>query len=118
MDKMPDIIKERRTALGLTLAQIADIVGVSEATVQRWESGNIKTVRYDNLVKLAEVLRIHPAEFYGWTATAQPSDLSSEEREVLERYRALSPTFQKVFLTSLLTAAQAVQDQDKSEAGK
>ena len=34
-------IYERREALGLTLAQLADRMGVSEATVQRWEAGVI-----------------------------------------------------------------------------
>lgn len=36
------IIKNRREELGLTIKQIADAVGVSEGTVSRWESGNIK----------------------------------------------------------------------------
>ena len=33
------IMKERRQALGLTLREVADACGVSEATASRWESG-------------------------------------------------------------------------------
>lgn len=60
------ILKRRRKELGYTLLQIADAVGVSEATVQRWESGNIKTLRHENLVKLASILNISPAALMGW----------------------------------------------------
>ena len=59
-------LKRRRKEMGFTLAQIADEMGVTEATVQRWESGNIKSIRYDKIKKLAEVLKVHPASFMGW----------------------------------------------------
>lgn len=39
MSNLSTVLKARRKDLGLTLAQIADEMGVSEATVQRWESG-------------------------------------------------------------------------------
>ena len=60
------ILKEQRKKLGLTLAEIADIMGVSEATVQRWESGNIKNIRQERISKLAEVLHVTPASLMGW----------------------------------------------------
>lgn len=59
-------LKKRRKELNLTLLQIAEKVGVSEATVQRWESGNIKNLRYNRISRLAEVLDISPAELMGW----------------------------------------------------
>ena len=66
MADLASILKCRRQELGLTLLQIAESVGVSEATVQRWEKGHIKTLRHENLVKLAEALRMKPAELMGW----------------------------------------------------
>lgn len=66
MENLSVILRKRRKELGLTLAQIADMMGVAEATVQRWESGNIKSVRYDKMDKLAEILRVNPASFMGW----------------------------------------------------
>lgn len=66
MNTLSATIKKRRKELGYTLAQIAEAVGVSEATVQRWESGNIKTVRHENLDRLAEVLRVPPPALMGW----------------------------------------------------
>ena len=61
-----NIMKNRRNELGLTLKYIADFLGVSEATVQRWESGNIKSPRHNRIVKLSEVLKVHPGYLMGW----------------------------------------------------
>lgn len=68
MADLASILKCRRQELGITLLQIAESVGVSEATVQRWEKGHIRTLRHENLVKLAETLRMKPAELMGWDA--------------------------------------------------
>lgn len=66
MTELSSVLKQRRKELGLTLAQIADAMGVAEATVQRWESGNIKSIRYEKIGKLADVLKVHPAALMGW----------------------------------------------------
>lgn len=66
MGSLSSVLKQRRKELGLTLLQIADAVGVAEATVQRWESGNIKSVRHGKIAKLAEVLNVSPAALMGW----------------------------------------------------
>ena len=47
-------LKDRRAELQLTQKEVADFVGVSEATLSRWESGNIKNMRRDKIAKLAE----------------------------------------------------------------
>lgn len=59
-------LKALREEKEMTLAEIANKVGVSEATVQRWESGNIKQVRYGRLDKLADVLGTTPAHLMGY----------------------------------------------------
>lgn len=66
MSALSEILKKRRKELNLTLLQIAEAVGVTEATVQRWESGNIKTVRHEKITKLAEILHVSPAALMGW----------------------------------------------------
>ena len=69
MTELSSVLKRRRRELGLTLAQIADEMGVAEATVQRWESGNIKTVRHEKIGRLAEILKVSPAALMGWSDT-------------------------------------------------
>ena len=53
-------LKERRKELGLTMLEVAKKVGVSEATVSRWESGDIANMRRDKIVLLAKALNVHP----------------------------------------------------------
>lgn len=60
------VLHDKRKEIGLTLAEIADKVGVSEATVQRWESGNIKNIRHERIARLADVLQVSPAFLMGW----------------------------------------------------
>lgn len=55
-----DIIKQRRIELGLTMKELASKVGVSEATISRWESGNIATMKQTKIALLAKVLGISP----------------------------------------------------------
>jgi len=73
MTQLSTALKQRRKELGLTLAQIADAMNVTEATVQRWESGNIKTIRYEKIGKLAEVLKVSPALLMGWNDANSPN---------------------------------------------
>jgi|GEM_PF-1621418 len=55
------IIKDKRLSLGLTLEQVAQAIGVTRTTVQRWETGYIKSIRSDKIPRLAAVLNV-PAE--------------------------------------------------------
>ncbi len=82
MENLSVVLKTRRKELGLTLAQVAERMGVAEATVQRWESGNIKSVRYEKIDKLAEILKVNPAAFMGWGSqeTELPSNVMPLEQ--------------------------------------
>ena len=53
-------LKERRLELGLTLDEVAKKVGVSKATVSRWETGEIENMRRDRIAALAKVLKVDP----------------------------------------------------------
>lgn len=82
------VLKQRRSELGMTLKDVAEKMGVSEATVQRWESGNM-SIRYERVIELAEVLNVSPQMFYGWGMKEQV-ELTSDERMIIEAYRGLS----------------------------
>ena len=53
-------LRTKREERGLTLKNVADAVGVSQATVSRWESGDIKNMRRDRIETLAHMLGISP----------------------------------------------------------
>lgn len=56
-------ILARRKALGLTLEDVGNAVGVGKSTVRKWESGMIKNMGSDKIVALARVLGMNPVEF-------------------------------------------------------
>lgn len=58
-------INAQRKRLNLTLKEVADHVGVSEATVSRWESGNIANMRRDRIASLAQILKVSPIDIMG-----------------------------------------------------
>ena len=60
---MNELIKKRRKELNITLEEIGDYVGVSKATVQRWETGGISNMRQDRIKKLSEILKLDPTAF-------------------------------------------------------
>ena len=57
-------IKERREALGLTRAQVADRMGVSKVAVQKWEIGKANPSA-DKLPALAGLLGCTIDELFG-----------------------------------------------------
>lgn len=62
-----NVIKERRAELGLSLADVAAVVGVHRATVQRWESGEIENLGHEKIASLAAALQVSPEYLLGWT---------------------------------------------------
>lgn len=65
--ELKDIIKNRRSELCLTLEEVGRRVGVSRATVQRWETGEIKNLGRDKIAALAAALHVTPEYLLGWT---------------------------------------------------
>ena len=58
--ELQDVIRIRRKELGLSLEQIAQSCGVGKSIVAKWERGDVKNIRRDNLAALADVLRVSP----------------------------------------------------------
>lgn len=84
MCEIANMIKARRIELGLTLEDVAQAVGVGRSTVQRWESGLIKNMGRDKIVKLAAVLQISPVELVPAKDYTPPEHLSAEDISILE----------------------------------
>lgn len=61
-----ELLKSKRKELNLTMKQVADFVGVSEATVSRWESGNIANMGRDKIALLSQILKITPGAIAGY----------------------------------------------------
>lgn len=112
MTALSEVMKKRRKELGLTLAQIADAVGVTEATAQRWESGNIKSVRHEKITLLANTLKVSPADLMGWDIK---SDYSKNLRPMPEMKKI--PRVGRIACGDPITAEENIEDYDETPAG-
>lgn len=61
-----ELLRQQRKMLNLTMKQVADYVGVSEATVSRWESGNIANMGRDKIALLSQILKLSPGVIAGY----------------------------------------------------
>ena len=90
-------IKTARTLAKMTLEEIGERVGVSKATIQRYESGEIKHIPYENIVKIAKATGVSEAFIMGWD-TLKPENAAFhasilKDRDLLEminKFRQLS----------------------------
>lgn len=85
---MNTYLKDRRKQLKITQKQIARFVNVSEATVSRWESGNIENMKRDKIAALAEILETTP-DFIMNGHTDEPT-ISEEKRKLLSLIEKLT----------------------------
>lgn len=60
-------IKLRRKELGMSAEQLADTLGISAATIYRYEKGDIEKVPAKSLPLLAKALRTTPQYLMGWS---------------------------------------------------
>lgn len=96
-----DMIRARRQELHKTLEEVAAVIGVGKATVQRWESGSIKNLRKDKIDKLAEALEITPVQLLGWDKPIM-TGRTQEEKEMDDylNYLKFRPEMRMLFSVS------------------
>lgn len=81
-----DLIRTKRIEMGYSMKELARLVGVSEATVSRWESGEIANMRRATISSLATVLRISPEKLLGMDI-ADGYYTDPETAELAEKFR-------------------------------
>ena len=59
-------IKKYRKQKDWTLKELADKVGLTEATIQKYEAGNIKKIDVEMLKKLSDALDVLPENLTEW----------------------------------------------------
>ena len=108
---MAQRIKTLRQEKGLTLEQVADIVGVGKSTVRKWETGMIANMRRDKIADLAKALGTTPAYLMGWKEEdtkkeESPSEppLTEGERTMLELFRLIPEDKQQLVLQMIQVA--------------
>ena len=88
-------IKERRTAMGYTQEELGEKIGVTEATAQKYEAGNIKKIDVEMLKKISDALGTTPEKLTGWESKAQYEEYRAKKtrRRRSERNKNVQPTY-------------------------
>lgn len=102
MSILNERIKERRLDLGLTLLDVAEQLGVKEATMQRYESGQIKNIKHETIVALADIFKCTPAYLMGWDEkseyfTSQASHVMNNIAKIRKSAGLSQASFGKLF---------------------
>ncbi|MBE7033692.1 MAG: helix-turn-helix domain-containing protein [Ruminococcaceae bacterium] len=64
--KLHERIKKCRLECGMTLLELANALGVREATAQRYESGEIKNLKQTTVLEMARIFNCSPSYLMGW----------------------------------------------------
>lgn len=109
-ESMANKIRTLRQERGLTLEQVADVVGVGKSTVRKWETGMIANMRRDKIADLAKALGTTPAYLMGWDDQEEqdpsPSGpvLTEGEIALLELFRKVPEDRQQLVLQMIRAA--------------
>ena len=105
-NEMSRKIKELRLERGLTLEQVATVVGVGKSTVRKWETGMIANMKRDKIALLAKALGTTPAYLMGWKEESKQTPpeepiLTEGEKLLLDLFRQIPEDAQKMYLEVL-----------------
>jgi transcriptional regulator with XRE-family HTH domain len=106
-ESMAQRIKDLRKEKGLTLEQVADIVGVGKSTVRKWETGMIANMKRDKIASLAQALGTTPEYLMGWEEKKiSPGEvqLTEGEKAMLDLFRMI-PEDQQQLVLQMIRAA-------------
>lgn len=83
-------IKRRREELGISVDELALVLGVNRATVYRYESNEIAKFPVDILETVAKALRTTPVCLMGWEDENRNPNEESETAEFIKLFSQLS----------------------------
>lgn len=124
-----ELIKSKRISKGYTLDDLAKIIGVTAATISRWESGKIADMKRSRIQALSDALDIPVYIIMGWPEPKPDGDAKLLElaKQMDPALRALQDKIGKltienrisveIFVDALL-AKQAKEKEIKSQSSK
>lgn len=102
-------IQERREQLGISQAALAKLLGVSQSTVGNYEAG-ISFPKEEVMLRLFDCLETDPNTLFRDSFREGGQVLTHSERQLLERYRGLSPKGKET-VRSVVDALCAYRDE-------
>ena len=79
-------MRERRTTLGLTSQQVAEVLGITYQQLYKYEKG-ANRISAGRLHALARALEVEPAYFYEGLGSGEPTRPTARQRQMIELAR-------------------------------
>lgn len=101
-------IKARRQELGMSAEQLASKIGVSPATIYRYENNDISHMGVDKLPPIAAALATTPGCLMGWEPESwcgKAPAACEGEQELVMLYRSLNQTGRSTVLATVRAMA-------------
>lgn len=96
-----NFIKDIRESLGLTTAQLGELVGTSQQQISLLENSD-RHLRWDWIERLSKALQCHPLDIIdGPLKPREPT-----ERELVQKFRTLQETEKRIFTQMLDSIAK------------
>lgn len=92
-------IKKYRKEKDMTLKELAEKIDLTEATVQKYEAGNIKKIDVEMLKKISDALGVLPENLTEWEkeeyAKYREVKQGQQEAKIIKMYSQLNPSHKK-----------------------
>ena len=103
-----------REEKNVSVAELAEALGVNKTTIYRYEAGTFKALKADLLIAIAEYLNINPDYLTGATDSKYPieessvgsENISDAEQMLLELFRQVPEESQQMVLDMIKIALQ------------
>lgn len=95
-------IKEQRLQCGFTLLEVANRLGIKEATMQRYESGEIKNIKHETVLELSRIFNCSPAYLMGWEEKEEIPAETDRDNEIINMFSTLTDEEKKSVLDYIL----------------
>lgn len=84
-------IHKVREEKGLKAEEVIKRTGMHRATYYRYEGGDLKNMKLDKLIKIAEALEVHPAELIVWENEKPALNEDELDDKLIRRLMLLTP---------------------------
>lgn len=78
MNRVGNNIKSLRKEHRMTQEQLGNYLGVQKSAVQKYESGKIKNLKQDTIIKLSSLFSVHPSTFVPYSEIYDEKELSRQ----------------------------------------
>lgn len=118
-ERVGNNIKKYRKEKELTLKELAAKINLTEATVQKYESGNIKKIDVEMLKKISDALGVLPENLTEWNAQElakyRTEKQGTDEAKLIKMYSQLNSGHKKAvrILIEQLLICQQKYNSDK-----